>query len=254
MKRLWPARIGGLTDRLANRWVRHLPGPRRPAATSRPIVSFTFDDVPDSAWINGAPILERAGARGTYYIAGSLAGTAEPGRTLVSPQGCADLAARGHELGCHTFSHKRLADFTLAQLAADLDANGEFLSRCDGRRGPRNFAVPYTMSWPPAQAMLRERFATSRGGLPGINRGHVDPHNLFAVELRHADFSLERFTSMIEDLVRNPGWLVFFTHDISETPTRYGLTPAQFAALVDLAAKSCTIATVDEAAAQVFGV
>lgn len=252
MKRFWPARIGGLTDRLANRFVRHVPGPRRLINPLRPIVSFTFDDAPDSAWLKGAPILEEADARGTYYIAGSLVGTEEPDRKLISAQGCADLAARGHELACHTFSHRRLADFTAAQLAADLDANGTFLTGCDGRTTKRNFALPFTMSWPPAQAVLRERFTTNRGGRAGINRGSIDPHNLFAVELRHADFSLERLAGLIDDLVGNPGWLVFFTHDISDVPTRYGLTPTQFSALVELSAQRCAIMTVEAAVQELF--
>ncbi len=40
-----------------------------------PLVSFTFDDVPASAYVNGAAILERYGMRGTFYIAAGIGGT-----------------------------------------------------------------------------------------------------------------------------------------------------------------------------------
>ena len=40
------------------------------AQNKRPLVSITFDDVPDTALVNGARVLERHGVRGTFYIAG----------------------------------------------------------------------------------------------------------------------------------------------------------------------------------------
>ena len=69
----------------------------------RAIVSFTFDDFPQSAVSNGARLLEEHGARGTFYLTGSHCG-----RVLdEAPQyGAKDLAAlvqAGHEIGCHTF-------------------------------------------------------------------------------------------------------------------------------------------------------
>ncbi|HTM76826.1 MAG TPA: xylanase, partial [Devosia sp.] len=40
----------------------------------RPVVSFSFDDFPLSAAEHAAPLLEAAGARGTFYFADRLAG------------------------------------------------------------------------------------------------------------------------------------------------------------------------------------
>ena len=39
-----------------------------------PMVSFTFDDLPKSAVTTGAEMLEAHGARGTFYVSGSLVG------------------------------------------------------------------------------------------------------------------------------------------------------------------------------------
>ena len=45
---------------------------------STPMVSFTFDDLPKSAVTTGAGMLEAHGARGTFYVAGSLVGADAP--------------------------------------------------------------------------------------------------------------------------------------------------------------------------------
>ncbi len=42
-----------------------------------PLVSFTFDNVPESAYTNGAATLEHYGARGTLYIAARKCGTGD---------------------------------------------------------------------------------------------------------------------------------------------------------------------------------
>lgn len=248
-----PDKIGTLGDRMANRILRHFPGPRVEIAPVRPIVSFTFDDVPESAWTHGAPILEAAGARGTFYLSGGLVGRQEPSRRLISLEGCRDLAARGHELGCHTFAHRKLASLGAAGLAADLDRNAAFLAGCDGRTGPRNFAVPYTMSWPLAQPELRRRFRTSRGGERGINRGPVDPYNLATHELRDGGLEADAVGTLLDDLLARPGWLIFFTHEIAASPTEFGCTEANFAHLVaEAARRGCEILNV-EAAVEALG-
>ncbi|MCK5746536.1 MAG: polysaccharide deacetylase, partial [Oricola sp.] len=59
------AKIDARIDRLANRLLWTVAGPRRDVETDVPIVSFTFDDVPDSALFEGAAILEKHGVRGT---------------------------------------------------------------------------------------------------------------------------------------------------------------------------------------------
>lgn len=92
------SRIGPLVDRLANRAIWKLAGARRSLEADIPLVSFTFDDVPDSALGAGAAILEKYGVRGTFYIAGGLAGQVEPDRSLITPEGCSELLARGHAM------------------------------------------------------------------------------------------------------------------------------------------------------------
>lgn len=241
-------RHGGLADRLANRLLWKFAGKRRALATDVPLVSFTFDDVPDSALDQGAAILERHGARGTFYIAGGLAGQVEPERVLIAPEGCRELAERGHEVGCHTFSHRRLRDMPRDELSRDLDRNAAYLAGAGVAPPPANFAFPYNAAWPLARPEFRRRFRSCRGAGEAINRGLVDPLMLKAVEIRQPEAQARALTRWIDDVAKTPGWLVFFTHDIAARPTAHGCTPETFDRLVAHAVdRGCTVLPVDRA-------
>lgn len=241
------ARIDGLLGRAVNRVIRATPSRTIAVPDSTPIVSFTFDDVPDTALTAGAGILEAHGARGTFYIAGGLEGRREADRTLITAEGCRELAARGHEVGCHTFSHRNLRHMGRTELLADLERNAGYLNAVDGGRDRRNFAFPYNAGALSARRTLR-RYRTCRAAGEAINRGPTDPGFLRAVEIRQPETYAGALTRWIDDLVAAPGWLIYFTHDIAAEPTPYGCTPETFDRLVaHAAARGCVIATVDQA-------
>lgn len=239
-------RLGAKVDSLSNRLIWGFAGSRRRLETETPLVSFTFDDVPDSARSEGASILEKYGVHGTFYIAGGLAGQVEPDRVLITPEGCLDLAERGHEIGCHTFSHRRIRDIPGADLSRDLDRNADYLAQAGISTEPANFAFPYNAAWPLARPEFRRRFRTCRGAGEAINRGAVDPLMLKAVEIRQPDPEARALTRWIDEVVDMPGWLVFFTHDIAPNPTPYGCTPGTFEHLVrHTVERGCTVLPVD---------
>lgn len=241
-------RIDDLTQRVTNRLLWKFPGDTIQVPTDRPIVSFTFDDVPDTALTAGAAILERYDARGTFYIAASLLGTIEPQRRLIDAAGCRDLVERGHEVACHTYAHPNIRHLSRRALGEDLDRNAAALAGIMPGFAPRNFAFPYNAGSFVARPELARRFRTARGGGEGINRGWTDRTFLKGVAIQQPDESALALTAMIDDLVANPGWLVFYTHDVSEQPTPYGTTPAVFETLVAHArSRGCDLSTVDQA-------
>jgi peptidoglycan/xylan/chitin deacetylase (PgdA/CDA1 family) len=245
--------IGTLIDRINNRLVRHFPGPAVWIDPAEPIVSFTFDDVPKSAWTAGARILEEEGVRGTFYISGAFIDADDEGREMISAGGCADLTAKGHELGCHTYSHQKLPDFSKSTLRADLDRNEKALAQFDGTEKLRSFSFPFGVASPFRQPELRRRFKTSRGIMPAINRGKTDPFNLAAVELRPDQSYLEAADYWLSDVLQNRGWLIFFTHDVSPKPGVFGCPDDKLRDLVRTAkAGGAKIMTV-EAAADALG-
>lgn len=70
-----------------------------------PLVSFTFDDFPRSAFLAGGQILAARGARGTYYVAPGLRDTSNHLGEMFSERDLHGLVAAGHELASHTLSH-----------------------------------------------------------------------------------------------------------------------------------------------------
>lgn len=243
-----PAPIDRLAGRLMNRLIRATPWQVIQVPTREPIVSFTFDDVPDSALHVGAAILEAHGVRGTFYISGGLEGRIEPDRTLIDAAGCKELAARGHEIGCHTYGHHDLRHVDCSFMTADLARNERYLNAVDPRPRRRNFAYPYGSGSFGKRAMLADAFRTCRQGGEAINRGPTDPTFLRGVEIRQPEEHVSGLTRWVDVLVADPGWLIFFTHDISPTPTPYGCTAAAFERLVAHAVdRGCRVLTIDAA-------
>lgn len=239
--------LDGLIDRLSNRLIWRSGRPVRQLQTQRPCISFTFDDVPDSALHQGAAILERHGVRGTFYIAGSLAGQVEPARTLISGEGSRELFDRGHEIGCHTYAHQKVRSLSAAGLAHDLDRNAAYLAQLGITPGPTNFAFPYNAAWPPARAEFRKRFRSCRAAGEAINRGPVDPLMLKAVEICQPEQDARALTRWIDEVAGDPGWLIFFTHDIAPNPTPWGCTPETFDRLVGHALdRGCDVLPVND--------
>lgn len=64
-------------------------------------VVFSFDDGGVSFYTKAAPILERYGFKGVFFISTSYIGT--PG--FLTEAQIRDLAERGHEIGSHTHTH-----------------------------------------------------------------------------------------------------------------------------------------------------
>lgn len=215
------------------------------------IISFTFDDVPDTAEGAGAAILDKYGLHGTFYISGSLVGTKEENRDLITEDGCRRLVERGHELGCHTYNHLKVPYTGRQQIVFDLDRNTDYLDTLEtGRVEERSFAYPYCASSLATRRLFADRFATCRGGGNRINRGVVDLAFLQAVEIGQPDDAAAGQTRWIDDLQADPGWLVFYTHDVSDTPTEFGCKPETFEHLVSHAVKSgATVLSIREALA-----
>lgn len=239
--------ISTLGEKLSYRLARHLPVATWRANPAGAIVSFTFDDVPASAASAGAPILEASGIRGTYYVCGGLLG-GQGDLTPLLDRGQAEALARaGHELGCHTYAHTDVRSIDWPSLEAGLRKNAETLSEIGGGR-PRNFAYPFGGISFGKKLRLQSRFETCRGIYPGINVGRIDAGMLKAVPLYSGTLDDEGVRRWIARAVATSGWLVFFTHDVSERPTPYGVTPDLLRAAVAAAVEAgCACLPVAEA-------
>src|SRR5438105_4887454 len=108
-----------------------------------PMVSFTFDDLPRSAVANGARLLEEHGARGTFYVSGGEVGVDTPDWQSGSAADVVGLRRRGHEIGCHTFSHTRTCDVGMIALADEIERNRAYFRELDPAIEIETFAYPF---------------------------------------------------------------------------------------------------------------
>src|SRR3979409_2580329 len=126
--------------RFSHRMAMHLRVEPFRMRNATPMVSFTFDDVPKSAATVGAPILEAHGVHGTFYVIGSQVGTSAPLWDMVDGKDVVTLPRQGHEIACHTFSHKRACDLDAGALSAEVARNQQYLRSLDTSIRIENFA------------------------------------------------------------------------------------------------------------------
>jgi peptidoglycan/xylan/chitin deacetylase (PgdA/CDA1 family) len=109
---------------------------------SKPLLLFTFDDGRESNYAVAAPLLESFGGRGTFFVVPAFAECA-PSQSLsfyraninpdsrpgdeqwadwrpMNPAQIADLAARGHAIGNHTLTHRRLVGLSSDELQREI--------------------------------------------------------------------------------------------------------------------------------------
>lgn len=208
---------------------------RRPARMTlqRPMVSFTFDDAPASAATLGAALLEEAGARGVYYISAALAGQDSPMGRIAGAQDVRRLAAAGHEIACHTFTHLDCGQADAEATRADVDENARTLAAW-GAPPPVNFAYPYGDVSPAAKSALSGRFQTLRALHHGLIERGSDLNQAPGVGIEGPDGEAVAMR-WLEAAAQRRAWVILYTHDVSETPSPWGCTPAALARLIDRA-------------------
>jgi peptidoglycan/xylan/chitin deacetylase (PgdA/CDA1 family) len=215
-----------LAKRLSRMIARRFPVKTAPGRSVRSVASLTFDDFPKSAWTAGGPLMARYCARGTYYAAGSFAGRTVDGIAYYDTGDLSALHAAGHEIGCHGFGHVPVPDLSNAELRADLARNTQFLRPFNDGKAPVSFAFPFGETNLRTKVFYARRFATARGVHPGVNDGTLDLAQLSTVGVETYTWNEAAMARAVAHAKAARGWIVFHTHDVSDTPSPYGCTPA----------------------------
>lgn len=211
-----------------------------------PVVSFTFDDFPRSAYTVGGAVLEQFGARGTYYAAVGLMNTESELGPQFGPDDLNSLVGKGHELATHTFSHISCRFVSSSIFRADVEKGRRAIEEIAGVRSG-NFAYPFGDVTVLTKRSLSHGLMSARSIFPGLNGPEFDL-NLLRANCLYGDVNQSvPAEELILHNVRQKGWLIFYTHDIRPEPSPYGCTPALFESVVSFAVRSgCRILTVKE--------
>jgi peptidoglycan-N-acetylglucosamine deacetylase len=102
--------------------------------TTEPTVALTFDDGPTATGVAQIlPQLERHGARATFFLTGREA--------ALRPDLVREIVAAGHEIGNHSFSHRRMVLRGPAFYAQEIQQTQDALHGAGS--AVRNFRPPY---------------------------------------------------------------------------------------------------------------
>jgi peptidoglycan/xylan/chitin deacetylase (PgdA/CDA1 family) len=132
---------------------------------------------------------------------------------------------QGHEIGCHTFDHIRAPELADSELERSVELNAQFVRDCLGDVIMTSFAFPEGAVNIRTKRLLGKHFAVCRGTWPGTNSGLFDLSLLRTVALDAYFDRRFRLSDVIREAKVKKAWLVFYTHDISATPSTWGCTP-----------------------------
>jgi peptidoglycan-N-acetylglucosamine deacetylase len=103
--------------------------------TKHKAVALTFDDGPTPGFTDEVlEYLRRENVKATFFLVGA--------DIQESPGEARKIAAAGHEIGNHTFSHSRMLFRSLDFIAKEIEST-DALIRSTGYAGPIHFRAPY---------------------------------------------------------------------------------------------------------------
>jgi len=145
-------------------------------------VALTFDDAYRSLFVNGLPVLQKAGARAITYVVASLIGKSnewDNGKgirheLLMDRAQLKEWIAAGHEIGAHTLTHPLLTKLSLDEARREIIDSKKMLEDIFGQP-IRHFCYPYGGRNEALAEMVREAgYETATGPVPGVNAATTD--------------------------------------------------------------------------------
>ena len=202
----------------------------------RAAVSLSFDDARLSQVDRGLAILDRCGARATFYVSiASLDQRLDAWKQAV---------AAGHEIGNHTLNHpcsrnfpfarpKALEDYTLERMEGELlDANEAIRQRLGV--APTTFAYPCGQTFVGRGEQVRSYVPlVARHFLAGraaFNETHNHPAFCDLAQLFSRDGDargLNELKAMVDTAADAGGWLILMGHEIGGETAAHQVTNAE---------------------------
>ena len=182
-------------------------------------------------------MLMARGKKGTYYGCMGLMGSSSEVGSLFTQDDVRELHSAGHELACHTINHTSGFSVSAKDFAESCEKNRRQATSLLDEGSLRNMSFPFGHVTLAAKRMVRASYDTCRSTEPGINVDPVDLSFLRANPI-YSRFDIQGLKHLIRDNARVNGWLVLYTHDVTESPSPYGCTAGYFHQVLDSALES----------------
>ncbi|HTQ56712.1 MAG TPA: polysaccharide deacetylase family protein [Bryobacteraceae bacterium] len=199
------------------------PKPFQWPAGKRVAVSLSFDDARTSQIDVGLPLLDRYGAKVTFYV--------NPPNMQSRLDGWKQAVAAGHEIGSHSNTHpctvnypfsaqNALESYTLAKMGKELDTASAAIEHLLGVKA-RTFAYPCGQKFVGRGARVKSyvplvaaRFLAGRGFR---DEGPNDPARCDLAQLLGMEsdgLTFEQMRDLVTAAAAQGGWLIFAGHEI----------------------------------------
>jgi peptidoglycan/xylan/chitin deacetylase (PgdA/CDA1 family) len=187
-------------------------------------VSITFDDGWESTYVNGTPILDNYGYKGTFYLNPSSLDTPD----FMTSDQVAALQKNGHQLASHGYQHLDFTTVNTETLNDQLQHSLQYFRQVHSQ-STVDFATPFGGSDPQVAYYTKKYYASLRTTNSGINtRQNFDPYNLSVLYIGD-DTPLDFVTRSLDEAKARNGWLILVYHRIDpNTVGKPSLPPSQF--------------------------
>ena len=182
-------------------------------APQQGFVSINFDDGYESAYVNGLPILDKAGLKSTQFIITDLLDHSG----YVTTDQLMAMYASGHEIGAHTRTHPHLSTLTEDQQRSEILGSFDDLVSLGMR--PEFFAYPYGDYDNTTVFVTRMAFLGARTTQFGNNDKSANPLllNCYSIRLGSTLYKIDDITRLIDVAQANGTWLILLFHRVDET-------------------------------------
>jgi peptidoglycan/xylan/chitin deacetylase (PgdA/CDA1 family) len=195
------------------------------------VISLTFDDGWLSVYTNALPFLEREGIVATHYIIGKCLDDKEFPK-YMNVKHLRELQELGHEIGCHTVSHKHLADEAVEVVTQEIAPAKHLLE--EHKFIIDTFAYPYGEYNDSIVAEVRKAgFVGARSVIEGFNDTSTDKY-LLRCQAVKADTKLVDIEAWIRQAKESNTWLILMFHQIDASGSEWSSTQETLAGVLGL--------------------
>lgn len=225
-----------LVSRLNRRVMPYLVKKSLPINLDRPIVSFSFDDCPQSVVDTALPLIEAEDWQASLYISMGLCDFTNHLGKHVSKNDVKAVHESGHEIADHTFDHIDATTVTLEAFEKSIEKN-QTAFKALGIPASKTFAYPFGQLNSVTKKMIGQKFKGARGIESQINTTSVDLNQIKSNRL-YSGPDFEKLLVDIKTLENRPGWMTIFTHDVRDKPSAFGCTPEHLKSILTAVKKS----------------
>lgn len=209
------------------------------------VVTFTFDDSPQSLYKNAYPLLELYGYRGTVYVITSVIGENFEDFETMSVENLKELQAKGWEIGSHTVNHYDLTSLHVGFIDYELLESKEQLLTLGFE--VNSLAIPYGKYDDTVNEIAKEYYSSVRPSVWGVNNiGDLDSYEIKSIWLTNTT-QFEFVKQQIDSLGKDE-WLVFMVHNVEDEDLgTYNISPSLLREILDyIKQKNIKVRTVSE--------